>query len=419
MTRQNKILTAVLSVIVALLIAIISVVSVTLTQTSKAKADSNITFYTEEELEQAREDGYIKGVGDKEYYENKIAELQQTIIDNDLAWQTKYNAMVEKYETEIKRLNTEIARLNEYCRTLESYIVDFNFDINGLTNSKAALELQVAAYESIVNGLEADIAHWTTTLNNLPENLDKERAEIESYTLQIQSLEKQLVASSLYDVVYEMATEWYDKSKSSPYYYIYLCPDGKERRTCSEMREYLMANYGFQNDTVLYYKDSVDVVIAPGDADDMAAKYAATAYREVVGLPDLAFTDIAKAEEGSIFYLIRRLRLGYFYEAGLKDPNKNDGYGGAVSSFESAYSSMFFTFFRDYELPIRHEEVKTLTSQIDSVKSLRDSTQEYIDGIIEQKAVANHIITTAQSSLVTVNNRIAELRELIASLPEG
>ena len=270
-----------------------------------------------------------------------------------------------------------------------------------------------------MNGLEEDIAHWTTTLNNLPENLDKERAEIESYTLQIQSLEKQLVASSLYDVVYEMSTEWYDKSKSSPYYYIYLCPDGKERRTCSEMREYLMANYGFQNDTVLYYKDSVDVVIAPGDADDMAAKYAATAYREVVGLPDLAFTDIAKAEEGSIFYLIRRLRLGYFYEAGLKDPNKNDGYGGAVSSFESAYSSMFFTFFRDYELPIRHEEVKTLTSQIDSVKSLRDSTQEYIDGIIEQKAVANHIITTAQSSLVTVNNRIAELRELIASLPEG
>lgn len=410
MSKQNKILTAVLSSIVALLIAIVSIVSVNLAQTTKAAANSGITYYTEEEVNKAYDDGYMAGVGDKEAYEKKIAELQQTIIDNDLAWQTKYNDMVNKYETEIKRLNSEIARLNEYCRTLESYIVDFNFDIDGLTNSKAALELQIAAYESIADGLRSDIAHWTTTLNNLPENLDSERAQIESYTLQIDELERQYISVKMYSVIYEIATEWYDKSSVSANSVnydserVFLCPDGITRVLCSDILDYLKFNYGFREDITLYFKNDLFALSAVKNQFE----YDQIAYSTFVGFPSIS-ESMSNASADSIPALIIALRDGYFSYSGIISP---EGFGSVI------ISSMipFFTCFRDYELPKRNEEVKMLTSQINSVKSLRNSTQDYIDDIIEQKAVANHIITTAQSSLETVNTRIAELRELIATL---
>jgi hypothetical protein len=162
---SNKVKIIIASVLFAVIVGL-SVVFALNFDTVKDTVSANSFVYTYADIERSRQEGYLDGIGRKEYYESTISELNRIIIENKQTAQAVYDAMVEMYETEITRLTLEISRLDGYSRALEGYIIDLNIDFDGSINSLAALELQLSAYRTIKSNLLSDIAYYTSVLDN-------------------------------------------------------------------------------------------------------------------------------------------------------------------------------------------------------------------------------------------------------------
>lgn len=358
----------------------------------KAAANGAI-LYTYDDVLAANKSGYEEGLGRREYYESIIAELQQTIIDNEIAAQEKYDDMVAEFEKKIAALNAELARKVEYCWQLESYIINFNFDSTGSTTSLAALNLQLTAYETIKTNIKADIVHWTDVLSELPD-VGELNSKRDAYIVESVELPSLLTYYTEQVRRYEIARDFVYNWQKNP-------------GTSTDIRLLNPA-------TGIVYTLGIGFF---GTNNDIWSRYFKT--EGVDGL------DLYYGHSGDGYYT---LDLGSYYSA-----NKGNGYVDGVPDLLRSYLFRCMPFMESecspfldldiatFSLNYAHFKDKLLeyTTKSQTYPTLIDSLEEQIRNVSTQIGIAEHIISSSEESLIVVDERIAELKERIAQLGQS
>ena len=183
MSTTKKVLTIIFSIL------IIGAFAFTLTwgiiNWSKVKDGmSGSGLYTQDDVQNAYEDGFNKALSDKEEYEKLINSYKDTI--------TTQTDLISQYTSEANILNNSIK--------------DYQEQINGLTEQKSVLETQVATLNTIksnneatISDLNGQIASLANQILELQANKDENEnriAQLNSQIDNLQSLNSQLQSTN-------------------------------------------------------------------------------------------------------------------------------------------------------------------------------------------------------------------------------
>lgn len=162
-------------------------------------------LYTQEDVQNAYEDGYNKALSDKSEYDKLIDSYRDTITtQNDLISQytseaTALNNSIKDYQGQINTLNeqktaleTQIETLNTIKTSNEVTISDLNGQIAALSNQVLILQANKEENANQIAALNSQIANLQTLNNQLQENNELNARTINGLNAQIVSLNNQI-----------------------------------------------------------------------------------------------------------------------------------------------------------------------------------------------------------------------------------
>lgn len=197
-------------------------------------------LYTQDDVQNAYEDGYSTALSDKEEYEKLIDGYRDTITtQNDLISQytseaTALNNNIKNYQGQVETLNeqktaleTQIETLNTIKAGNEATISDLNGQIAELSNQVLALQANKNENERQITQLNEQITSLQRLNTQLTENNELNTKTINGLNAQIASLNNQISDLTLQmqnnsSVVNALNTKIAELQKSVNYYEQYL-----------------------------------------------------------------------------------------------------------------------------------------------------------------------------------------------------
>lgn len=162
-------------------------------------------LYTQDDVQNAYEDGYNTALTDKEEYDKLIISYRDTITtQNDLISQytseaTALNNSIKDYQGQINTLNeqktaleTQIETLNTIKTSNEITMSELNGQIATLSNEVLNLQANKTEKENQINSLNSQIATLQTLNNQLQETNELNSRTINGLNSQIVSLNNQI-----------------------------------------------------------------------------------------------------------------------------------------------------------------------------------------------------------------------------------
>lgn len=385
MAKKDKIiLWSVVGVILAALIALIVLGSYH--QLTLAYAFGDTKTFTQEELDGAYESGYNDGCGDQEAYKARIAELEQALIDKENAWQVKYDNMVEYYEGELQKLRDEIARQAAFSQTLIDYLVDFNFDEFGSTTSLAALEMQLAAYGQIADGLRENITYYEHELTTIP-NIEALNAEVAAYEAEIIRLNVSLTTQKAelhpWEVIDAASRSGFAYSSNEMYYYLY------DRGVVS---------FTYPKEKACFLRGTTEAYYTTPDVRVIEMPYEPAHSPGTLSVHTHCLQDFVDS-----------IRYSWEVYTGAR----TIGSQSQAEIYKLGYSQ-FLT-----DLEAKRQPVRLTESEIETATFLKSAVEEQVTAASAWKTRAEYILSTSKISLEAINDRIAEVQEKIDNYDEG
>ncbi len=197
-------------------------------------------LYTQDDVQNAYEDGYSTALSDKEEYEKLIDGYRDTITtQNDLISQytseaTALNNTIKDYQGQVEALNEQKSALEAQIETLntikagnEATISDLNGQIAELSNQVLALQANKNENERQITQLNEQITSLQRLNTQLSENNELNTKTINGLNAQIVSLNNQISDLTLQmqnnsTVVNALNTKIAELQKSVNYYEQYL-----------------------------------------------------------------------------------------------------------------------------------------------------------------------------------------------------
>lgn len=239
MSTTKKVLTIIFSILI--IGAFAFVLTWGIINWSKVKEGmSGNGLYTQDDVQNAYEDGYSTALTDKEEYDKLINSYRDTITtQNDLISQytseaTALNNSIKDYQGQIATLNeqktaleTQIDTLNTIKTSNETTISELNGQIASLSNQVLMLQANKDENARQIESLNAQIANLQTLNNQLQENNELNTRTINGLNAQIASLNNQIADLTLQTqnnsaVVNALNNKIAELQKSVSYYEQYL-----------------------------------------------------------------------------------------------------------------------------------------------------------------------------------------------------
>ena len=209
MSTTRKVLTIIFSILA--LLAFIFVLTWGIINWSKVKDGmAGNGLYTQDDVQNAYEDGYNKALADKDEYEELINGYRDTITtQNDLISQytseaTALNNSIKDYQGQISTLNeqktaleTQIDTLNTIKSSNEATITDLNGQIATLNNQVLSLQANKDENARQIESLNGQITNLQTLNNQLQETNELNTRTINSLNAQIVGLNNQIADLTL------------------------------------------------------------------------------------------------------------------------------------------------------------------------------------------------------------------------------
>ncbi len=197
-------------------------------------------LYTQDDVQNAYEDGYSTALADKEEYDKLINSYRDTITtQNDLISQytseaTNLNNSIKDYQGQVETLNeqkanleTQIDALNTIKTSNETTISELNVRIAALQNEVLALEANKDENANTIKALNEQIANLQSLNTQLQETNELNSRTINGLNAQIVSLNNQISDLTLQmqnnsSVVNALNNKIAELQKSVSYYEQYL-----------------------------------------------------------------------------------------------------------------------------------------------------------------------------------------------------
>ena len=204
MSTTKKVLTIIFSILI--IGAFAFVLTWGIINWSKVKEGmSGNGLYTQDDVQNAYEDGYSTALTDKEEYDKLINSYRDTITtQNDLISQytseaTALNNSIKDYQGQINTLNeqktaleTQIETLNTIKESNETTISELNGQIATLSNEVLMLEANKDENANTINALNSQLANLQALNNQLQETNELNTRTINGLNSQIVGLNNQI-----------------------------------------------------------------------------------------------------------------------------------------------------------------------------------------------------------------------------------